>query len=410
MGIEFKHERLASGIDVIAEIDHDAASSAVGVFVRTGARDEPAEVMGVSHFLEHMMFKGPEDLAAEALNAAMDDLGASNNAYTTAEMTSFYAHTLPEALPAATDLIVRMMSPALREDDFETERGVILEEIAMYDDNPFWVLLEAATERHYRGHPLGHRVLGTTDTVGSMSPAQMRDYFRRRYTAEASTVAFAGDVDFEAMVQRIEASTASWARGAPPPREAAAASGAGRFEMERDTVSRGYLLAVMPAPSLADERRYAARLMSQVLGAPGNSRLHWTLVEPGIADEATAAYFGQDGEGLLVAYASGDPERLEEIERVVTAELARAAAEATEDDLARLRSKAATGVTIGGERPADRMQRIGARWTVLGEYRTLQDELERVRGVSLADLRALSEAYPPTPATIGVLRPGRGAA
>jgi len=405
MAVRFCERTLSNGLRVIAEVDPRAHSAAAGFFVRTGARDEPAGVMGVSHFLEHMMFKGPADMTAEALNAAMDDLGASNNAYTSSEMTCFYAHTLPEALPPACDLLARMLRPALRDEDFETERGVILEEIAMYDDNPFWVLLEAAGERHYRGHPLGHRVLGTRDTIGRMGVAEMRGYFQRRYTADATTVALAGRVDFDAMADALEASCEGWSRGAAPPRDAPAHTGAGRFALERESVSRGYLMAVADAPPLGDPRRHAARILSQVLGAPGNSRLHWALVEPGIADEAVAAYLGQDGVGEFVVFASGEPARLPEIERIVLDELAAAADQASPEDVQRLRARAATGMTVGGERPADRMQRIGSRWAILGEYLSLEDELEELRAVTADDLRELARDFPLTPTTIGVLGP-----
>lgn len=405
MAISFQERVLSNGIRLIGEVDPGAHSAAVGYFVRTGARDEPAEAMGVSHFLEHMMFKGTKDLSAESLNAAMDDLGASNNAYTSSELTCFYAHTLPEALPDAAKLLGRMMRPALREDDFETERGVILEEIAMYDDNPFWVLLEAASERHYRGHALGHRVLGTKEIIAGIPVSTMRDYFEQRYTAEATVVALAGAVDMDQIAAELESLGEPWTHGDPPPRGPAPESGGGRFELTRDSVSRGYVIALWPAPPLQDELRHAARLLAQVLGAPGNSRLHWALVEPGLADEAAASYMGQDGAGEFIVYASGDPDKLGQIEDVITGELAKVIDELTEQDLERLRAKAATGVTVGGERPSDRMQRLGARWTLLNDYLPLEQELEQVRSVTLDDLRAVAERFPMQPTTTGTLRP-----
>lgn len=405
MAISFQERVLSNGIRLIGEVDPDAHSAAAGFFVRTGARDEPAEAMGVSHFLEHMMFKGTKDLTAEALNTAMDDLGASNNAYTSAELTCFYAHTLPEALPEAAKLLGRMMRPALREDDFETERGVILEEIAMYDDNPFWVLLENASERHYKGHPLGHRVLGTKEIIAGIPVSTMREYFESRYTAEATVVALAGALDMDEVVAELEGLDGKWTHGDPPPRGPAPESGGGRFELRRESVSRGYIIALWPAPAIQDELRHAARLLAQVLGSPGNSRLHWALVEPGLADEAAASYMGQDGAGEFIVYASGDPDNLGQIEEIIGSELGRVVDELTERDLERLRAKAATAVTVGGERPSDRMQRLGARWTLLGEYLPLEEELEQIRSVTLDDLRAVASAYPLKPTTTGTLRP-----
>src|SRR5690606_38952834 len=139
----FQHATLPNGLTVIAEVDPEAHTAAAGFFVKTGARDEASPLMGVSHFLEHMMFKGTDQRSAEELNRQFDLIGARNNAYTTSELTCFYASVLPERLlgaGGAVDLLADMMRPALREEDFDTEKKVILEEIAMYEDNPFWVL------------------------------------------------------------------------------------------------------------------------------------------------------------------------------------------------------------------------------------------------------------------------------
>ena len=168
MSVTHHERRLDNGLTILAETDPDAHSAAVGFFVRTGARDEEPALMGVSHFLEHMMFKGTDDLPAEAINRGFDAMGARNNAYTTGEMTAFYAHVLPERTPDALALLGAMMRPALRQSDFDTEKGVILEEIAMYRDNPFWVLYEQCVEKRYGPHGRGHRVLGTETTVGEM--------------------------------------------------------------------------------------------------------------------------------------------------------------------------------------------------------------------------------------------------
>ncbi|HRJ50848.1 MAG TPA: pitrilysin family protein, partial [Phycisphaerales bacterium] len=188
MTSRFQHATLPNGLTIVAEVDPSAHTAAAGYFVKTGARDEDPSVMGVSHFLEHMMFKGTHDLSADDVNRAFDDRGAKNNAYTTNEMTCFYAHCLPEHLPTINQLLGRMLRPALRESDFDTEKGVILEEIAMYRDNPFWVLYEESVERYYTGHGLGQRVLGTTRTITDLSRDQMLAYFSSRYSPDNMAV------------------------------------------------------------------------------------------------------------------------------------------------------------------------------------------------------------------------------
>ena len=405
MPVTFHEHTLANGLTIVAEVDPDAVSSGVGFFVRTGARDEATPVMGVSHFLEHMMFKGTESISADDLNRLFDELGAQNNAYTSHEMTCFYAQVLPEKLGEATDLVGQMMRPALRDDDFTTEKGVILEEIAMYKDNPFWVLYEACGERHYADHPMSHRVLGTEQTINDLTSEQMRAYFAERYAADNTTVALAGRLDFEAMCARIGSVCGGWAASGTKTARVAPGVGAPAFELHDERVNRVYMLALAPAPGIEDDRRYAAQLLAMLLGDPGNSRLHWALIEPGLAEEAQAAYDPHDGFGQFFVYASGEPERAGQIKAALDAEIASLADAIDDDGLERLRSKLATAVMLGGERPGDRMQRLGRQWTYRREYRTLDEELERINAVTVDDVRALLADFPFEPRTVGTLGP-----
>jgi predicted Zn-dependent peptidase len=407
--VEFRTAELANGLRVIAEVDPDALSSAAGFFVRTGARDEAHEVMGVSHFLEHMMFKGTDAISADDLNRRFDEMGARNNAYTSGDMTVFYASVLPERLDEADELLARMMRPALREDDFTTEKGVILEEIAMYKDNPFWVLYETCMERHYRGHPLGHRVLGTKETITNLESAQMREYFEHRYSADNTTVALAGNLNFDRCVDQIGRLCAEWERTGATREPGAPPVGAGAFEMRED-VGRAYMLGVSTGPPVEDDRRYAASLGAQVLGAHDNSRLHWALIETGLADEAQAEFHARDGIGEYLIYASGDPAKADEIWAAVEKEIASLVDSIAEEDLEKLRARMLTSVTLGGERPGDRMQRIGRVWTQTGQYRTLEDELDRISRVSVDEVKQVLTDMPLEPQTIGSMLPGNGAA
>jgi predicted Zn-dependent peptidase len=197
MPTTYRSATLPNGMRVVAEIDPSAHTAAAGFFVKTGARDERPQLMGVSHFLEHMMFKGTATMSAEDLNRGFDRMGARNNAFTSNELTCFYAHVLPEHAPACLRLLAEMMRPALRAKDFETEKGVILEEIAMYEDNPFWILYEAAVERHFGHHPLAHRVLGTKETITALPRDAMQAYFDARYSADNTLVSLAGNIDFD---------------------------------------------------------------------------------------------------------------------------------------------------------------------------------------------------------------------
>lgn len=405
MSVTYREQTLDNGLRVVAEVVPGAHSSAAGFFVRTGARDEPGTLMGVSHYLEHMMFKGTDDLDADAINRGFDDLGASNNAFTSREMTCFYAHTLPEGLGKATDLLSAMMRPALRGTDFDTEKQVILEEIAMYADNPFWVLYEQTIERRYGDTPLGHRVLGTNDTVGAMTRDQMNKYFTDRYAPDAMVVAFAGDVNFEKCLSQVRERCGSWKATGASRDHSMPDRNEGRFDLTDEKVHRGYMIGVSDAPSVGSGQRHAAALLAQILGGEDNSRLHWALIETGLAEEAQAAYDGLDRHGEFFVYASGDPDKLGEIEDVIRREIKGLRDSITEEDLERLRSKALTGMTLAGERPAGRMMRLGRTWTMLGRYTSLDEELEQLSKVTVDDLKAVCDEHPFDDWLIGTLKP-----
>jgi predicted Zn-dependent peptidase len=405
MSIQFKEATLESGMKIIAETDPQAHSAAAGFFVKAGARDEAIKIMGVSHFLEHMMFKGTEELSTEDINQGFDNLGASNNAYTSREMTCFYAHVIPENISPATELLSKMMRPALRDDDFDTEKNVILEEIAMYQDNPFWVLYEEAIARHYGAHGLAHRVLGTNQSVSALSRDEMAQYFNERYSADKTVVALAGNLDFEQSVAQIDALCKGWQHSVGKRVTTIPSVKPSEFTMRDERVNRGYLIGIAQAPASNDDQRYAAALLAQILGGADNSKLHWALIETGIAEESLAGYDGLDGTGDFYVYASGDPDKLDEIWAVMSEEIRSLKDTMTDDDLVGLRSKMATAATIGSERPGDRMQRLGRLWTMTGQYLPLEEELAKIEAVTLDDLKAVCDAYPLDRCTLGRMLP-----
>ena len=405
MAYTFHQATLANGLTIVAEVDPLAHSAAAGFFVKTGARDEATPVMGVSHFLEHMMFKGTGDITAEELNQRFDAMGAKNNAYTSNEITCFYAHLLPELAGEGLALLSRMMRPALRQSDFDTEKGVILEEIAMYDDNPFFILYEAVLEKHFGAHTLSHRVLGTNQSVTNLTRDQMQSYFDNRYSADNTVVALAGKVDFQSAVAQIDALCGSWRKTSASRNNASPKLAGEEFTMRSEKVNRGYLLAMCPAPAFDDDRRYAAGLVSQVLGMPDNSLLHWALIEPGLAEDAQAVYDGNDGSGQCFVFAACDPERIDEVWEVTQQAMQSVRDSLKQEDLDRLLAKTVTGATISGERPHDRMHRLGRVFTYLWKYWPLEEELDRLSRVSLADMRAYCDAFPLKPVTVGRLLP-----
>lgn len=399
------HHTLPNGLTIIAEPSEPAHTAAVGFFVNAGSRDEDKAVMGVSHFLEHMMFKGTARRTADDVNREFDEIGANYNAYTSQENTVYYAQVLPEFLPRAIDLIGDMLRPALRESDFDMEKNVILEEIGMYDDRPSWRLQDTIIEKHFGEHPLSYRVLGTKESVGALRVEQMRAYFEHRYSPDNITVAAAGRLEFDALVKEVDRLAGAWKpTGAKRDYKKPSVHAGSEFITDAKA-NRHYIAMMCAAPSAQDPRRYAAQVLSDVLGDSEGSRLFWSLVDPGLADEADFSFFPHDGAGSYFTFASCDPERAEQVEKTLLGELDRFGMSIEADEIDRAKNKIATAATLSGENPGGRMRHLGGQWLYLREYTPLSEEIERLMAVSVKDVKQLVEEFPFSPRTIVRLGP-----
>jgi len=408
MGMQYREAVLANGLRIIAEVCPEASTVAAGFFVRAGARDEDPGKMGTSHFLEHMVFKGSEHRAAADVDREFDERGAVHNAYTTSEMTVFWAHFLPEHAQDCIEILADIMRPSLRQEDFDAEKSVILEEIAMYEDEPFSVLVDMVMERCYLRHPAGHRILGTEATVSAMMRDDLGDYLGTHYSADNIVLALAGQVDFDAMVTWIGQTCGHWKKGAPvrscpvPPWPKTT------FSLERESVTQHYLAALSPAPHCADKDRYASQVLAQVLGGGDGSRLHWALLETGLAEDVGVHYEGREAAGHYLLYACCDPGDAHQVEAVIMEQVAALPASLDEEDLQRVTRRVATAAALHGERPSGQMQRIGQQRLAMGEYRSLEDEIAHFTGLTIRDLQRACERYPITPRVTGRLCPAAG--
>jgi predicted Zn-dependent peptidase len=401
MAVTFRSTILPNGLQILGEIDPTAHTAAAGFFVRTGARDEPTSLMGVSHFLEHMMFKGSAQRGALQVNEDFDRIGASHNAFTSSEMTCFHAHVLPEHLPEAVGMLADILRPALRQADFDEEKGVILEEIAMYEDNPFMALYERMLERYYGTHPLGHRVLGTRDSIQALDRDQMDRYFRDRYASDTMALAVAGRVDFDALVRQAQHACGDWPRGTPGRDPGRFTPQQGDHAWTLPNLTRGYMGMLMPAPALNDPRRYAASLIAQIVGDAEGSRFYWSLVETGLAEEATCSFEGRDGVGEYLVIAACERESMPRVKARLLEELANLGGSLEQAELDRAKARIATAVALAGERPAGRMTRLGSLWAYGMPHASLDEEMERIERVTLQDLRGCLGDFPLRPVVTG---------
>jgi predicted Zn-dependent peptidase len=393
--LRFDYAQLENGLTLIGEYNPQAETFAAGYFVKTGARDEREEVAGVSHFLEHMMFKGTARRSAEDINREFDELGANYNAYTSDERTVYYASVLSSRREALLELLSDMMRPALRERDFEVEKQVILEEIAMYEDRPNFKVFEEGNRRYYQGHPLGNSVLGSVASIQALTPEAMRAYFEARYAADNLLLVVAGNYAWEELKAQVAALTRAWrpsgaTREYPPlrPRH-------GSEALASDKVKRVHLALYAPGVSAQDPRRYAAAVLANVLGDETGSRLYWALVDKGLAESASLMHDGADQVGSFIGYVSTGPEELPQVMEALGRELQAVQEEGVKaDEWERAKRKLATALTLRGETPFGRLMSLGVSYLYQREYLSLQQTVDTIMALTPGDAAALLSARP----------------
>jgi predicted Zn-dependent peptidase len=392
----FHKHVLPNGLTIIGETSPSARSVAVGFFVRTGSRDETSEVSGVSHFLEHMVFKGTPRRTSFDVNRDFDKIGASYNAFTSEENTVFYAAILPEYLPQAVDILADILRPSLRGEDFDVEKKVIIEEIGMYEDQPMWCAYDHARKNFFADHPLGNSILGSKESVGGLARDQMQAYYDRRYVAGNITLAIAGNFAWPEIIALAERHCGGWPAGTaaragirPAPCTQSVQA------LPRTKVAQEHLLIISPGPGANDPLRYAADTLAMIIGDDSGSRYHWELVDPGLVEAADMSFHDYDGAGAYFTSFSCEPGKTAKDLAIVRGILRQVQADGvTPAELAQAKSKVLSRVVRGSERPMGRMQALGMAWTYLGSYRSVDDELAAYDAVSMADLRRVIESYP----------------
>lgn len=405
--MRFHEARLDNGLTVVAELNEQAHSIATGFFVKTGARDETADESGLSHFLEHMLFKGTLKRDALAVNRDFDRVGARHNAQTSEEDTIYHVTALPEYMPAAFDVLADIMRPVLREEDFDTEKKVIVEEIKMYDDNPMMVAYEAAKAAHFGRHPLGGSVLGTVESIEAMKVERMRDYFRRRYAPENIVLAFTGRGEWPELLDLAKSRCEAWEPVGQPLRTVAETSGCGGFRcIERSDDQQETLVLVSAAPSLEDRARYAAGILAVALGDSSGSRLYWEIVHPGHADMCDLSYQEYDHAGAYYLFLGCDPEFAEaNLDRVAHV-LHRVRDHGIgQDEIDRARNKILARSMIRAERPMGRLMPVGGYYTYFRRHVPLDEEIAAYNAVTPDDIIDLMHRYPMRPMTLSAVGP-----
>jgi predicted Zn-dependent peptidase len=275
------------------------------------------------------------------------------------------------------------------------EKNVILEEIGMYDDQPGFIAYDNIMATHFSDHPLGQSILGTNESITALTADQMRGYHQQRYKAGNMTLAIAGNTDIDSLMEIVERHCSSIPAGAcdrPLPEVAA------RDQVQlitRESSVQQHIMQMGAAPKGTDPLRFAAELLSVVVGDDSGSRLFWDIVDPGFVDSAELGYNEYDGAGTWMTYLSCAPEDVEKnLERMQVVFDEVNANGITDDELEQARNKVASRIVLRGERPMGRLSSLGGNWVYRGEYRSVADDLQTVRSVTLDDITRLREQFP----------------
>lgn len=395
--MDFKKKTLENGLVLIGEVNASAKSVAVGFFVKTGSRDESVQINGVSHFLEHMLFKGTETLSALEVNEAFDRTGAQFNAFTSEENTVYYAAVLPEYLAEVTRLWTELMRPALRDEDFDIEKNVIKEEIAMYKDQPGFDVMDRCRTLHFDGHPCGNSVLGSEDSINELTAGQMRDYFTKRYAPDNMVLACAGHFDWDHICSVAEASCGKWRDGQIVGRKLEHFDGSKAKErIEKANLVREHICLMSAGVAAQDPRRFAASLLGTIVGDDVGSRFFWELVDKALAEAATMQFGPMDGTGVFCSYircSSVNVTKVLDTVRNIFDSLAKDGI--TQEELRTAKNKVLSALVIKNELPMGRLVDLGFNWIYLGQYNKIEEDVLAIKGVTVDDIHALIEQLRP---------------
>ncbi len=394
---QFYTHQLSNGLQILGERMPDFESVAVAFHVRTGARDEPdPRVFGVSHFLEHMVFKGTEKRSAEEISLAFNNIGAEFNAFTSLEQTFYYARVLGENLAPAVELLADMMRPKLDKNEFNTERGVIIEEIARSEEVPARQAYRWLMHHYFDSHPLGREVLGSRESISAMDVEWMREYWQQRYSANNLILAVAGNFHWEQVVELAERYCSSWPRGeagrklAPyaPARSVTAVC-------QKEKLQQEQILLAFPSLGQEDPDYYAMDLACLVLGDGSGSRLFWNIHQKGLAEAAVAGLMSFEGTGMVELYATTNPTDAPQVLRLMLDELKKLEAHGVEEDeLRRAKDKLISRIVLQAEHTSSRMQSLPASWISEGKLKSTEEEVADVEAVTMEKIRRTLARFP----------------
>jgi predicted Zn-dependent peptidase len=384
---------LPNGLIVLTERMENMRSVAMGVWIKSGSRCEPAATCGISHFVEHMLFKGTRSRSAQAIAREMDSIGGNLDAFTGRETICFNVKSLAEHVPIALDVLTDLvLNPTFAEVDIERERGVILEEIKIDEDNPDVLVNELFTQSFWKDHPLGKPILGTAKTVSALGRDQLLAYHGDRFHGGNIVFSAAGNLDHDAFVEAVAGKFATLAGGEtlhelPAPHASARIVLRNKKSLEQVQICLG-----VPAPPIADENRYATLILNTVLGGGMSSRLFQTIREErGMVYSIYSDLSPLRDAGTLCVYAGTSVGKSLEVVDLILAEFRKLKETPLHDEeLNRAKDQLKGNILMGLESSNARMANLARQEMYFHEFFTAEEVIERIVEVDAAQVQAMA--------------------
>jgi predicted Zn-dependent peptidase len=404
MGVEVS--RLSNGLTVATENLSGIDTVAMGVWVKSGARDERENEHGMAHLLEHMAFKGTKRRTAFEIASEIENVGGEINAATSVETTSFYARTLAEDLPLAVDLLSDILTEsAFDADELEREQNVILQEIGAAYDTPDDIVFDRFTEAAFRDQTIGRSILGTPETVRSFTSAGLRAFMERQYGADRMVVVAAGEVDHDRFARDVENRLGHFRPAATsvPPKPARYTGG--DFRETRDLMDAQIILG-FEGRAYHVRDFYASQVLSMVLGGGMSSRLFQEIREKrGLCYSIYAFHWGFSDTGIFGVHAATGEEGVEELVPVILDELRKAGDSIDLQELNRARAQYRAGLIMSGESAASRASQVARQMLLFGRPISREELMDRLSALTVDRLTDLSQRLFSTRPTVAAIGP-----
>ncbi len=379
---------LSNGFRIATELMPGLKSTSIGIWVLAGGRHERIEQNGIAHFLEHMAFKGTATRSALEIAEAIEDVGGYINAYTSREMTAYYARVLEVDVPLALDVISDiLLNPVFDPDEIEVERGVILQEIGQTLDTPDDIVFDWLQEVAYPDQPLGRTILGPTERVGAFDKRDLATFVGEHYGPGQMILCAAGAVDHDALCRRAEELFGHLSPIVTPTLlHPARFQGGERREIK--TLEQVHFALALEGPNYRDPEIFTAQVYSMALGGGMSSRLFQEIRENrGLCYTIFAQAGAYEDTGLTTIYAGTSAEQIAELANLTMDEMKRAADDMSEAEVARARAQMKAGMVMGLESPSNRAERLARMLSIWGRVPTLDEAIEKIDAVNVRDVR-----------------------